>query len=816
MNPLIETVSNYIQHSNFAAMFLDALIKSFVVLAFAGGLSLGSRRASAATRHLIWFLAVVSLPFLPLFSSVLPSWQRPLWSVSTGFNSGNQVSLSLELAPTAGSQFSRDQTSIADGKIATSTSNTVQPGKTKRMAAHFNTRWLIFAFVAWCGGILLALFSIAVGWLRLGKISRQARPLQETGWKLLLNEVCENLRLRRPVLLLRSADDVMPMTWGWLRPVVLLPGEADEWPAERRRVVLLHELAHVKRWDCLAQMVTRIVCAFYWFNPLVWLAARRMCVERERACDDLVLTAGSRASDYSEHLIEIARSFRRIPQVTAIAMARSSQLEKRVQAIVDAKRNRRRLHPIGGTLIAIAAVGLAGAIAANKSGQSAAAKALADPLREQQIARLETFSAAKEKQSQTLATAAGEKISPEFQRFFDAATKGDWQTVTNMYESFKLRHPQYGRKPGVAEDINLRTSYWQPVLEICLAYDHVVKCEPKYTQMAVDDIISSIPAGSIYFGGTDPGRGLPTAFSKSHAGADPFFTLTQNALADQTYLQYLQRTYGGRIYTPTDDDSQRTYQDYVTDAARRLAEHKLKPGEGVTKDENGQIQISGQVAVMSINGLLTKIVFDKNPNREFYIEESFPLDWMYPHLEPHGLIMKINRKPLTELPDTVIRQDHEYWRNRVAGMIGDWLADDTPVKTVAAFADKIYAQKNLSGFKGDPRFVENDYAAKSFSKWRSSIGDIYSWRAQYASGEAERKRMSREAEFAYCQAFALCPYSPEAVFHYVQSLINKGQISDAILVAETAAKMPMPAQLAGQDEQFRQLIETLRKIKASR
>src|SRR5712691_2428683 len=96
MNASIELVSNYFQHSNFAGVFLDASLKTFVVLVLAGGLCGRWRRASAATRHLIWFLAVVSLPCLPLFSSMLPSWHRPLWSVSTSFNSGNQFSLALE------------------------------------------------------------------------------------------------------------------------------------------------------------------------------------------------------------------------------------------------------------------------------------------------------------------------------------------------------------------------------------------------------------------------------------------------------------------------------------------------------------------------------------------------------------------------------------------------------------------------------------------------------------------------------------------------------------------------------------------------
>ena len=101
MNSWIEPVFQGIQNFHFAALFLDTLLKSFVVLALAGGVCALWRRGSAATRHLIWFLAVVSLPCLPLLTSMLPSWQRPLWSVSTGFNSGNQISLALELAPLA-------------------------------------------------------------------------------------------------------------------------------------------------------------------------------------------------------------------------------------------------------------------------------------------------------------------------------------------------------------------------------------------------------------------------------------------------------------------------------------------------------------------------------------------------------------------------------------------------------------------------------------------------------------------------------------------------------------------------------------------
>ena len=125
------------------------------------------------------------------------------------------------------------------------------------------------------------------------RLARDAEPISDAVWTDLLRDLAAKLGLMRRILLLRSARAVMPMTWGWIRPVVLLPAEADSWGIDRRRVVLLHELAHVKRLDCLTQAIARAACAVYWFHPLAWVAARRMRVERERACDDVVLLAGA-------------------------------------------------------------------------------------------------------------------------------------------------------------------------------------------------------------------------------------------------------------------------------------------------------------------------------------------------------------------------------------------------------------------------------------------------------------------------------------------------------------------------------------------
>src|ERR1041385_2407768 len=203
---------------------------------------------------------------------------------------------------------------------------------------------------------------------------------------------------------------------------------------------------------------------------------------------------------------------------------------------------------------------------------------------------------------------------------------------------------------------------------------------------------------------------------------------------------------------------------------------------------------------MAINALLTKVIFDHNPTNEFFVEESFPLDWMYPHLTPFGIIMKINREPLPELTDEICQRDHEFWARYSERFIGNWITYETPVKDIAEFAERVYLRHDFSGFKGDRAFVRDDQAQKAFSKLRSSIAGVYAWRLgmsgsptepQYlAKPGPERDRMLREADFAFKQAFAYCPYSPEAVYRYINLLANPnvGRLDDALIVAETCLK----------------------------
>jgi hypothetical protein len=437
--------------------------------------------------------------------------------------------------------------------------------------------------------------------------------------------------------------------------------------------------------------------------------------------------------------------------------------------------------------------------------QTALWKSLKDP---EVAAQLKSFVVEKEAQ----ANAATNKMPSEFKAFFAAAAKVDWLTVSNAFVEFRKHAGQYEHSGKTDE--RLRGTAWQAVLETWGALDAFGEGDEKYSLAFGTNIITSIPPGSIYFGGTDPGRFIITALQKSHVAGDPFFTLTQNALADATYLEYLRGMYGAKIYTPTDEDSKKCFQDYMQNVAQRRSKNQLQWGEDVKTGPDGHIQVSGQVAVMNINGLLVKLILDKNPDREFYIEESFPFDWMYPHLEPHGLIFKINRQPLPGLSDEIVEQDHDYWRGLVRPMIGDWLTDATPVEQVAAFAQKTFGKQDFSGFTGDPRFIQNAYSHRMFSKLRSSLAGLYAWRLKQAADASEKERMAREADFAFRQAWALCPDSPEAVFRYVNLLMEQKRVADALIVAETAAQMPS---MQGKDgEQLRNLIGQLQKFQKAK
>jgi beta-lactamase regulating signal transducer with metallopeptidase domain len=798
MNAWTTLVTHTLAHPQIAAGLADLLLKSCVLLLIAAGVCLGWRRSAAASRHLVWFLAVAGLLVLPALSGWQPAWHRPLWTMGSHASSDNELTFTLEFAANPAAHALNPVVPEAAGAGAVKAGVDPSAGG-PRWEAQLPTVSVVLALAVWLAGAGVLLLGMGAGSLRLRALRRAAHPPTDAGWITLLHAIGGELGVGRRVMLLQSAAAVMPATWGWWRPVILLPAAADAWPPERRRVVLWHELAHVKRRDCLTQLAARLACAVYWFNPLVWMAARRMRIERERACDDLVLGGGGKASDYAGHLLEIARSFRPLPQVAALAMARSSQLEGRIAAIVDATRVRRG--PRAGVIALCGAGVLAFLATVTVPGSKAEATPPGAEAKPWWDARLRAFFVEKGAQANQLA--GQEAVAPEVWPYFAAGTNGDWLTATNLWTAMRKRAHQYD---GTIPDHTL-DKVWGPILETDLAWQQFAGWKEKYVLAYGNDILKSIPSGSIYFGGTDPGRGVITALQESHVEGKPFYTLTQNALADGTYLDYLRAMYGRAIQIPTAEDSQKCFGDYAADLQKRSDEHKLRPGEELHM-EDGKVQIQGQVDVMNINGLLAKVIFDRNPDREFYVEESFPLDWMYLRLTPHGLIMKLNREPLARLSDAVLQEDHDYWSNYLRRLLGDGLNDDSTVADLTAFAEKVHLRHDLRGFTGDPEFVADTWAQMAFSKLRTSIGGVFAWRATQATDPAEKQRMNRAADFAFRQAYALCPKSPEALYRYVNLLMAGNRLDEAILLAETTLKFEPD------NASIKDLVEKLKEFKS--
>jgi tetratricopeptide (TPR) repeat protein len=245
---------------------------------------------------------------------------------------------------------------------------------------------------------------------------------------------------------------------------------------------------------------------------------------------------------------------------------------------------------------------------------------------------------------------------------------------------------------------------------------------------------------AIFFGGTDPGRFVPTYMIYSAKVRPDVYLITQNALADNTYMSVMRDLYGDRIWIPAISDSNQAFAEYVND----VKAGRIPAGAEVT-EKGGRVSVQGVQGVMMINGILSKQIFDANRLRHaFYVEESYVIPWMYPYLTPHGLIMKINRDPLPRIPGEIVQADHEFWI---------W------------YADRLLRNR---------KFLRDVVARKTFSKLRSSIGGLYVYRQLYP-----------EAEFAFQQAVALYDLSPEANFRLADAYTKQGKFPQAIQVIET-------------------------------
>jgi len=319
------------------SFLVGVAVKSSAVLAMAWLAAWLLRKRPAALRHLVWTSAAASVLALPLLTLVLPAVRMPA--------SGALLALVPDIT------FRTDSTASAAAAVRFG----LAAQQTRPAPAHSPIDWRLFPMLLWAAGALLGVAQMVVGGRVIAGARRRTHPHPAQVESVALAEA---IGVGHAVDVLEAPAGSMPMTCGLLRPAIFLPADACDWDAERRRVVLLHELAHVHRGDAGAHILARLAVALHWWNPLAWLAWRESLKERERAADDLVLLSGERASAYAGHLLEVARALQSKPPVAwaALAMARRSQLEGRLLSILDPHVPRNSVARVSALAIALLAI----------------------------------------------------------------------------------------------------------------------------------------------------------------------------------------------------------------------------------------------------------------------------------------------------------------------------------------------------------------------------------------------------------------------------------------------------------------------------
>ena len=326
------------------------LIKATTILLAALGITFAMQRASAGSRHLVWLVTLGALLLIPALTAwgplrleILPAAESAAASsvAPASVSPAAAAAPQMVIANGAATVVATDAQSAAGSPAAPSTASAPSASSTSSagtglLASIRDASIWVVALTLWAIVALAIVASLTWSTFVVRRLVRRSEPLDDQSWLTPLYEVSDRLGLDEPPRLLMSRDAKMPFACGLATPTIVLPAECESWSRERRLAVLLHELAHVRRRDLLGHTLGRLVCAVYWFHPLAWTAARQLRAESERACDDLALSCGTRATDYAEHLLDIVTSVRReTTPMAALAMARRKEFEGRMLAILD-------------------------------------------------------------------------------------------------------------------------------------------------------------------------------------------------------------------------------------------------------------------------------------------------------------------------------------------------------------------------------------------------------------------------------------------------------------------------------------------------
>jgi TonB family protein len=328
-----------------------AAVQSSIILLMAFTAHALFRRQSAAVRHVILTAGLVTGLVIPALAPLLPSWTAP-----DKFAGGAVGSLFSDEPLVQENVGSEDRVfESAPGFPAAA------GGQAKNLANRI-----------WLAGVAIGVTLILVGLLRITLFGRQSKSQIHARLMSAVTEIATALRLKRRIRVVHSERGVLG-TWGILQPRIVLPTDSENWSDDRLRIVLTHEIAHIKRFDWLVQMLAEFGRAFYWFNPLFWVVCRRLRSESEHACDDVVLNAGIDGKDYAGHLLEVARTLK--DSVSAwspvLAMAQMPSLERRFLAMLNPSLNHRSVTPATVMVVGIIAIFVTFPVAAMRAPQQA-------------------------------------------------------------------------------------------------------------------------------------------------------------------------------------------------------------------------------------------------------------------------------------------------------------------------------------------------------------------------------------------------------------------------------------------------------------
>jgi beta-lactamase regulating signal transducer with metallopeptidase domain/predicted nucleic acid-binding Zn-ribbon protein len=325
-----------------AALLLWAF-KGLVLLVSAAAAATLLQRKPARLRVVVWATALAGTLVIPAAAVVLPPIELPMlprlvaeWPATEQTHPAPSLD-SADTAPAKAVAFSG-----------------VEPTHQPAFARSVDVQWSTVLLTAWAAGAFLALARVALGVWRTRRLVGDAAPVSSPEWLAGLDRVRSRVGLRRAVRIVVSREVEIPATVGVLRPTVIVPLSAENWPLDRREAVLSHELVHISRLDWPLRLIARLARGCYWFNPLAWWAVRRLDLEQELACDEEVVALGTRPSVYACHLLGIARAVARqpAPAISVLGMASASHLEERIMSILGTTAPRR----LGRRVLAPAAI----------------------------------------------------------------------------------------------------------------------------------------------------------------------------------------------------------------------------------------------------------------------------------------------------------------------------------------------------------------------------------------------------------------------------------------------------------------------------